>query len=224
MKPKAWSYTALSDFINCPKQYYEKRVAKSVVEEESEQMRYGNYVHKRFELRQTPEKTPLPSDLAVHEPFMQILDRYQGTTHTELKIALDTTLQPCSFFDKNTWWRGIIDHHCVFPSAVTVTDYKTGKPHRDFKQLKLFAIWLFAKYPQIESVDTRYYWTTTQSLTTERFLRQQTPLMWKEFLPHLQQYKEAYRTDTWQPRPSGLCNGWCPVTACQFWKPKRDKR
>ena len=37
------------------------------------------------------------------------------------------------------------------------------------------------------------------------------------------QYAQAFKTDTWQPRPSGLCNGWCPVKTCEFWQPKRNK-
>jgi hypothetical protein len=40
-------------------------------------------------------------------------------------------------------------------------------------------------------------------------------------VPDLKQYATAFKTDVWQPRQSGLCNGWCPVTECEFWKPKR---
>ena len=47
-QPRAWSFSALDDFKNCPKAYYEKRIAKSVSETESEEMRWGNFVHKAF--------------------------------------------------------------------------------------------------------------------------------------------------------------------------------
>lgn len=222
MIPFAWSYSSLSDFINCPRQFYEKRVVKSIKEEESEQMRYGNYVHKAFELR-IKNKTPLPPDLAPHEGMMQKFEQRVGTIHTEKKIALNRQLQPCGFFDADVWWRGIIDLHVVHDRVVTVTDHKTGKVHRDFKQLKLFALWLFAKYPTVNVVNVEYYWTQTQSFTGNQYSRDQMREMWSEFVPHLKQYKEAFRTDTWQERPSGLCNGWCPVTSCQFWKPKRAR-
>lgn len=223
MKPQAWSYTSLSDFINCPRQFYEKRVAKSVKEEESEQMRYGTYVHKAFEDRQAEGK-PLPPDLRSHEPLMKQMAAHDGTAYTEKKVALNRLLQPCGFFAKDVWWRGVIDHHTVYDHAAHITDYKTGKVQRDFKQLKLFALWLFAEYPRITSVSARYYWTQTMTFTGDQYTREQIPALWREFVPHLTQFKDAFKTDTWQPRPSGLCNGWCPVTQCEFWKPKREKR
>lgn len=223
MIPLAWSYTALSDFINCPKQYYEKRVAKSVTEPESPEMAYGTYVHKQFELRQDPGRQPLPPDLAQHEEFMQRLERLKGSSYTEKKIALNRAAQPCTFFDKQVWWRGVIDHHVVHEKVVTITDYKTGKVKQDFKQLKLFALWVFAQYPTVTVVNVQFYWTQTRSTTGAQYSRDQIRELWSDFIPHLKQYKQAFRTDTWQPRPSGLCNGWCPVTTCQFWKPKKAR-
>ena len=44
-----WSYSSLKDFTNCPRQYYEVKVAKSVVKKVTEQMLYGTEVHKAVE-------------------------------------------------------------------------------------------------------------------------------------------------------------------------------
>ena len=62
MKPKAWSFSALDTFKTCPRQYEAKYVSKSVQEEKSEQMLWGERVHKAFELRQL-DGTPLPAGL-----------------------------------------------------------------------------------------------------------------------------------------------------------------
>ena len=48
MKPLPWSYTALSTFTNCPKQYYHKYVAKDVKEVKSQQQIWGTSVHEAF--------------------------------------------------------------------------------------------------------------------------------------------------------------------------------
>ncbi len=223
MNPKPWSYTSLSDFINCPKQFFEKRVAQSVKEEESEQMRYGTYVHTAFEHRIRDQK-PLPPDLKEHEAFLLRLERKSGRAFTEKKVAFNKQVQPCSFFASDVWWRGVLDHHVVHDHVATITDYKTGKVVRDFKQLKMFALWIFTQYPAITVINVQFYWTQTQTTTGDQYSREQIPKLWEEFIPHLKQYREAFRTDVWQPRPSGLCNGWCPVTSCQFWKPKKEKR
>jgi hypothetical protein len=533
VKPMPWSHTALDDFINCPRQYYEKRIAKSVKEEKSEQMIWGEWVHKQFEDRQA-KGTPLPVELTPHEEYMKRLEDMPGKAYTERKVALNVKAEPCQFFDKDVWCRGIIDYTKVAGNKALIVDYKglpvdtlistptgfvrmgdlcvgdlvhasdglaypvlvksqpltrpcfeitfddktkvvcdnvhlwslvdgtvvpvteltkaskipvahpvsmsvqqlpidpyvlglwladgkhtsaeiskpdeqiwsevsrrgyqigvntgktscvtrtvkgirahltnmglfrnkhiplvylqgsiqqrvdllrglmdgdgsvnplrkqvvfqntnkqlsddvkllveslgcrvnqatvtytgfgctgtayplswrprwfnpfllqrkaarvgvwgdgqswyrrviavtpvsdmttqcigvgspdntylctssrivthnTGKMHSKFKQLKLFALNTFAMFPDVFYVDVRYYWTQHQQATGEQYTRAMIPQLWSAFTPDLRQYVEAFKTDTWQPRPSGLCAGWCPVTECEFWKPKRNK-
>ena len=223
--PLPWSHTALEDFVNCPRAYYEKRVAKSVKDEETEAMRWGTRVHKMFEDRQKfgVKKSPLPDDMQVHEILMYNLDMEPGVLTAEQKVGLDRRLNPCSFFDKQVWFRGIIDWMKVDGDRALVVDYKTGKVHSKFKQLALFALHTFQQYPEVNTVKVKYYWTQAVISTPKEYTRDQIPELWRMFVPDLKQYVEAFKTDTWQPRQSGLCNGWCPVTACEFWKPKRNK-
>lgn len=220
MKPLPWSYTSLDDFVNCPRQFYEKRVAKSVKEEKSEQMIWGERVHKWFELRQL-ENQALPDDVAEHEPFMQRLKKMPGLAWTEQKVALNRKMETCGFFDADVWFRGVIDYKKVHREHAVVVDYKTGKPHSKFNQLKLFALHTFADHPDVEAVDVMFYWTKTQGTTKQIYRRSEIPELWKSFVPNLRQYAQAFKEDIWQPRPSGLCNGWCSVTSCEFWKPRR---
>lgn len=221
MKPKAWSFSALDTFKTCPRQYEAKYVTKSVQEEKSEQMLWGERVHKAFELRQN-DGTPLPDGLQDHEPYMQRLEALPGIHMVEQKIALDNKRRPCGFFERDVWFRGIIDYIKVAPDgSVVIVDYKTGKPHNKFDQLMLFALHTFALYPDHDLVHVRFYWTKTADETRWCFTRAEIPSMWGKFAPDLKQYVEAFKTDTWQPRQSGLCNGWCPVQDCEFWRPRR---
>lgn len=220
--PLAWSYTSLDDFVNCPRAFYEKRVIKSVKDEGGPHLDWGNLVHKAFELRQR-DGTTLPDTLAMHEPYMRKLLDLPGTHTVERKVALDKRRQPCGFFDKNVWFRGIIDYTKLHGERALLIDYKTGKPHAKFKQLKLFALHVFAEHSTIEEVECRFYWTKTETSTGQTYNRRDIAQLWSEFVPDLRQYAEAFKSDTWQPRQSGLCNGWCPVQHCEFWRPKRAK-
>jgi PD-(D/E)XK nuclease superfamily len=224
-RPLPWSYTALDDFKNCPRQYYEKRVIKSVKEDRSEQQVWGERVHKHFEERQA-NRVPLPSELAEHEAFMQKLEDKPGQHFTELKFGFDRKAKPCHFFATDVWCRGVIDYVKTDLDAerpiATVIDYKTGKPHSKFEQLYLFALYTFAMWP-VDMVNVQFYWTKTGTVTKKIIGREEVPDLWKLFIPDLKQYAEAFKTDVWQPRPSGLCHGWCPVTTCEFWKPKRAR-
>ena len=222
MRPMPWSYTSLDDFVNCPKAFYEKRVLKSVKEEESEQMIWGNRVHKAFEYY-VKHNRPLPDILEQHEQYLKRIMAFGGKVATEEKVAVNLKGEPCGFFDKNVWYRGILDFHAVNGNEALIVDYKTGKQHSKFKQLKLFALNIFSRYPQVTHVDVRFYWTQACTATGERYARGQIPQLWQEFLPDLKQYAQAFKEDIWQPRQSGLCNGWCPVTTCEFWKPKRKR-
>lgn len=224
--PIPWSYTALNDFKSCPYSFHETRVTRRIVRTQGEEAKWGEYVHKQFEQRQATQ-TPLPPELTEHESYMVRLDGIPGDKlYVEAKVALDKQAQPCGFFDKDVWWRGVIDWKKIAPvdARVALVDYKTGKPHNDFAQLKLFALHTFALYPEVDVVDTRYYWTQSGADTRKVFGRAEIPALWAEFIPDLKQYKLAFNTDTWQKRQSGLCNGWCPVTDCEFWNPKRPKR
>lgn len=222
MKVQPWSHSRLSSFENCPKQFFHTTVAKTVQEVKGEATIWGEQVHAHFEAR-LADGTPLPDMLATHEPFMQFLDNMPGDKLVEQKIALSRALEPCGFFDKNVWYRGVIDYGRVSGSTARLIDHKTGKHHAKFGQLKLFALHTFIAYPAVETVRAEYYWTQTQTTNGETYTRDQMADLWLEFTPALKQYAEAFLTDTWQPRPSGLCNGWCPVTSCEFWKPKRRK-
>lgn len=224
--PLPWSYTALSDFRNCPWQFHETRVTKRIVRTQGDEAKWGEYVHKQFEHRQATGN-PLPTELAEHEAFMTKLDRIPGETlYVESKVALNKHLQPCEFFAKDVWWRGVIDWKkwCAADRRVALTDYKTGKPGTNFDQLDLFTLHTFARHPDVDIIDARYYWTQTGTETRKVYGRDEIPKLWATFVPDLKQYVLAFKEDVWQKRQSGLCNGWCPVTDCEFWRPRKARR
>lgn len=219
-RPLPWSFSSLDDFMNCPRAYYEKRIAKSVQSDVHEALIWGERVHKAFELRQAEQK-PLPEELQEHEEFMQKLEALGGTAYTERKIALDLQQQPCSFFDENVWFRGVIDYANVGETTAYLVDYKTGKPHNKFKQLVLFALYTFIDTPSVDEIQVDFYWTKTRTTTGKTFYRRDIPTLWNLFVPDLQKYVTAFKTDEWEPKQSGLCRGWCPVVTCEYWKPRK---
>lgn len=223
MKPKPWSHSALDDFVNCPRAYSEKRIFKSVEETKGEATIWGEQVHKHFEDRLV-EGVALPPILEMHEAFLARLEALPGHQFVEEKIALNTSGQPCEFFGDEVWFRGVIDYLKVNGSQALVIDHKTGKVHQKTQQLSLFAIWVFAKYPEVETVCAEYYWTQNRAKAGATYHRHQIPQLWAPILPNLRQYMQAFQQDLWQPRQSGLCRGFCPVTSCEFWSPKRPKR
>lgn len=226
-KPLAWSYSALEDFKNCPHSYHEKRVLRRFPQADTEELVWGRSVHKAFELRQQHGQA-LDPELEEHEEFMQHLESLPGEYFdVERQLALDKKGQPVNeWFGDHIWWRGVIDYRKLDSAEkrATIVDYKTGKPHEKWAQLAMFAIHTFMQFPQIDIANCQFYWTKTKSVTKKVWGRGDIPVLWNMFLPDLQQYKQAFKEDVWQMRPSGLCYGWCPVTDCPNWKPKKPKR
>ena len=222
MLPKPWSPSALEDFVNCPRAYHAKSVTKRIPYVQNEDARAGEWAHKQFELR-VADGTPLPTELNEHEDFIAGLIAKPGMIYPEQEIAFDQRAKPCGFWAKDVWCRGKLDVQNIDGEAceALVTDYKTGKPHTKFNQLKLYTLHTFAMFPGINTVTAQFYWTQTKTTTHQTYTRGQVGALWGSFVPDLKQYVEAFQTDTWQPRPSGLCKGWCPVTDCEHWSPRR---
>lgn len=222
MQPLPWSHSRLEDFKNCPRAFYEKQVAKSVVEEQNEQSIWGQRVHKHFE-EFLLDGVVLPDILEMHEPFLTALGSRRGDKYVEQRIALNRFGVPCAFFDRDVWFRGVVDFKLIDGDRALIIDHKTGKHHSKYGQLKLFAIHTFLAHPEVVSVTTGYYWTQSRTTNGETYFRSELSELWRPFVGDLKQYAEAFQTDTWQPRQSGLCRGWCPVTDCEFWQPKRRR-
>lgn len=226
MKPQAWSHTALDNFENCPKQFYETKVLKRWPFTTTTEMQWGRDVHKAFE-DFLLYGTLLPADLKAHEEFLASFKAEPGELAGEERIALDTGMNKCAYFDKTreVWYRGQVDarKRDVASGVSHILDHKTGRVKNDYTQLKGFAMYEFLTQPQIHTCKVEYYWTQIRGVNGETYYREQLPEIIRFFAQKLHRYADAFLHDTFPPKQSGLCNGWCPVTSCEFWRPKRQR-
>lgn len=226
MRPNAWSHTALDSFENCPRAYFEEKVAKSIPFVETREMVRGRDVHKHFE-NFLLHSTALPADLAMHTEFLSDFKALPGELAGEERIALDVNLKECAYFSKTqqVWYRGQVDARKRDRTARTsyILDHKTGKVKNDFTQLKGFAMWEFLTQPDIDTVKVEFYWTQIRDTAGEVYTRDQLPEILNFFAAKLHRFADAFLTETFPPKQSGLCNGWCGVTGCEFWRPKRTR-
>jgi len=224
MTPLPWSFSALSDFLNCPRAFFHKRIAKDVVEQPNEAGLWGDYVHKELDKYLKSDGTyELPSNVVQYQRHADQFLGQPGRMLSECKYAINRELQPCDFFASDVWCRCIIDVLVLEPPFALATDHKTGKRKRDSTQLKLCALMVFAHHPEVQTCLTRFDWLNEKAQDKEVFQREDETLLWSTFVPSLTQYVHAFKTEEFPPRPSGLC-GWCPVTECEFWRPRPKGR
>jgi hypothetical protein len=114
------------------------------------------------------------------------------------------------------WYRGIGDFVVVDGSNALVLDWKTGKVLDDPVQLMLMAQLIFSHYPQVKSVNAQFVWLKFDCTSEQTVTRQDIANNWIGLMDRVNAMKEAYETDVFVPKPSGLCRKHCPVRSCQY--------
>jgi hypothetical protein len=228
-KPFAWSFSALNSFETCPWRHYKTRVSKQTNDPMGIDAILGIDGHKALELR-AKDGVPLPSHIHSKtydglkegkmstdgwENYVSRIIQAPGKTITETQVALNKNFQPVKWFAKDAWVRGVIDIGKILGTRMKMFDWKTGKRKEDIDQLTLFAGLCFAKWPEVEQVDTAYIWLPAKKVDPQSFTRDQIPEIWNLFLPRVKRMEIALTEHKFPKKPSGLCKKWCPVHDCE---------
>lgn len=213
----AWSFSVLNSFDTCAYRHYKVTVKKEFREAESDEMRWGNRVHKAFENR-LRDGTPMPADLHRMEPYAARMEASAkgGMLEAERKIALNDRFEPVAYFAKDVWVRVVIDVLIDKRGHAFVGDWKTGARKPDSAQLRLSVAAVFHALPYIEVINNAFIWLKEDKIDAQTFHRADTPAIWQEFMPRVQRLENAFVENKWPKKPSGLCRKHCPVRDCEF--------
>lgn len=215
----AYSYSAIKDFKNCPRKYYETRILKKWETPKTEQIIYGEQVHEALELYIKEGKA-----LGPHERFQNIADTLaslDGDKYPEYEMALDGQLNPCAFLGDEVFIRGIADLIVIDGTNASIFDYKTGSAkYPDTDQLELMALMVFRHFPQVESVKAALLFILHDELITAAYHKKDAKQKWINWAAKIEQIETAKDNSVWNENPTGLC-GWCVVETCPHWRPRR---
>jgi hypothetical protein len=219
-KKFAWSYSALTGYETCPKQYYHLKVAKDIQEAPSAAMLEGSNTHTALEQRVRDGK-PLPLNLRKHEKLCSRFANAKGEVLVERKLALNEKLEETEYFARDVWVRGVFDVALLSSDTLRIYDYKTGSRKPDNQQLRLFAALGAAVWPQVKKIQTYFLWLKTGETDRADIPVEEVPLIWAEFEPRVEAMVQSKENNYYPARPSGLCRGWCPVKTCPNWEARR---
>ena len=217
-----WSFSSLTKFETCARMYLIVRVLKLVKEPPTIHTEWGKEVHSALEHR-VKDGTPLPDNCKQYEKIATYFDGKPA--FTELQLSLTRNMVGTDWFASDCWYRGIIDVGVDYGTKAFLGDYKTGKVKSDFDQMNLFAATYMTIHPKVESVRAAYIWLAHDKVSRKDVNREEVPVIWQEYMGRSRRLEIAYEKDKWPPKPSGLCNGWCPVGRehCEFWRPKKSR-
>lgn len=210
-----WSYSSLDLFQQCPQKYYRLRVKKDIKEPQSEHLIYGQDVHKAAE-EFIRDGTPIPEKYKFMELPLTKLRDYEGTHLCEHRMGLTKQLEPCGFFDKQVWWRGIADLVILRDDSAKLIDYKTSKSSKyaDTKQLELLSLALFKHFPQVKRVKAGLLFIVVNDFVKSEYDAEQSDIYWTKWMDSTAQLEKCFEVDVWNPRPNFTCSKWCPVKDC----------
>lgn len=216
-KAWSWSYSKLKNYRTCPRRYHDIDVAKLYGEERSAALDEGNAVHKAWEDR-IGKGVPFPAIYPAEweEGALRLLAA-PGKIMVEQQLAIRENLAPCTWFDKQTWYRAKADYLAVNDLVALAIDYKTGKVLEDSEQLALMAECIFSHYPTVQAVRTEFWWLKDDCATRQDFKRSGRKDTWRKILPEVMTLKQAHDTMTFPPKPNGLCKKHCIVTGCPYY-------
>lgn len=220
----AWSYSSIKTFDQCPKKYFHLKVLKDVKDEGNEASIYGNQAHEAAE-HYIKHGTPIPDKFKIMRPVVEALSKFKGEKHTEMKLGVrrtDAGFEPCDFYDKQVWYRGIIDLLIVDGDSAHMVDYKTGKnaKYADMKQLDLMAGAVFVHFPNITRVKSGLAYVVSNEFLKKQHIRDELDQYMGVFSRQLEALEDAEQSGVYNPKSGPLC-GWCPVVHCEHYRPRR---
>jgi len=194
------------------------KVVKDVKDEGSEATLYGQELHKAAE-DYLKEGTPIPPKFSYVQDTVDAIKNIPGEKHCELKLGVrktDTGYEPCGFFDKDVWWRGIGDVIVVQDELAFSLDYKTSKnaKYADLKQLDILAAALFTHFPQIKKIKSALAFVVSNEFVHKEHFAEMRDSYFAAFEPDLDRLATAQETGVWNTNTGPLCK-FCPVVSCE---------
>ena len=209
-----WSYSSLSLYQQCPKKYYHLRVVKDIKEAPSEAISFGNEIHKLAQ-EYVANGAPIPEKHKKIEAALESVRNMEGEKLCENKLGLTVDLEPCGFFDKKVWWRGVADIIILQGDKAVTIDYKTGKNnYPEIKQLEIVSLAIFKHFPQVKKVKAGLMFLFADDLVKTSYDADNQDDMWGKWFSDVNQLKASIENDMWNAKPNFTCRGWCPVKTC----------
>jgi hypothetical protein len=160
---------------------------------------------------------PVPEKFAFITPVLDVLNAIPGTKHCEYKMGLTEDLEPCGFFDKKVWYRGIADLIIINDQVAHIIDYKTGKSaqYADTKQLELMALAVFKHFPTVERAKTGLAFLVCDDFVKANFTKYEAPEKWLNWIQETDKLEAAHESGVWNAKPNFTCRKFCSVMDCE---------
>lgn len=236
-KHRVFSFTAVKQFEKCPRQYKEVRIDKRYPYEQSDEARWGEYIHSCLENAITVGEK-LPDNAAQYQPLVDAVNqrRLSGWEIWCEKTFAITNNGQAEFTDaEDTWWSpkyrlaGNIDLLMVSPDGkeAIINDWKTNKSakYAEPQQIDLYALGTLLAVPTLEKVTGCLMFICDEyKMVKSTYTRADIPRLWDEWKFKTQRVMLAIMNNHFPEGAATPLCGWCPCADCPNWQQGQDFR
>tara|TARA_X000001036_G_scaffold439888_1_gene492898 strand:+ start:3046 stop:3795 length:750 start_codon:yes stop_codon:yes gene_type:complete len=216
---RAWSYSTLKKYEDCPYSVYIAKV-KKIVGESGPAAQRGTEIHQQAEDYVNGTLGKMPDTLHKFKDEFETLRRLYTEAKVELEGEWGFSLdwESVGWMQPNTWARIKLDALVnEDETSARVIDYKTGKKFGNEiahgQQALLYAIATFMRYAHLEYIQTEMWYLDKQETTIKGYTRDQAMI----FMPGIHQRAIAMTTaERFDPTPSKTACRWCDYRKGEF--------
>lgn len=164
-----YSYSRLSMFDRCPKKFHYKYIELYSITDDSAVFEKGRYLHSllehypnipefKFEFLDVEDKKDLFIEqihsLCKYEPKVKFLLKNCIAREQQFYLERDINLSLVNCEKDDQLINGVIDYVGKVTDSVILCDWKSGQTQKyaSFEQLKLYSIWAFNEFPEINNI------------------------------------------------------------------------
>lgn len=219
------SYSSLSMYEKCPKQYHAVRIAKRFPYVQSPEALFGEQAHTAIE-KAVINNHPV---VAPFDIYQWAVDDYVGALKQSYKVIMvehefnfDIHGVECGAKDwTNKFWIGKADIVASNYDDAVLIDWKTGNSkYPDTDQLALMAMFGFMQWPHLQTIKGALVFLKDGQAAFAEYNRANLPALQNKFNLIVSKIDDSITSNKWDAIKSPLCP-WCPVTDCSNWSEKR---
>jgi len=192
MKYNPYSVSKISTYLQCPNKFKLKYIDKIKVPfETNKALIKGKIIHEILENNFNYDVSFKPSEVYTkedHQKTLKLVKEFEesdlgkmtknlqkvGIPEEDFAFTLDKEL--VGFWDKNAFLRGSADLYLTKENLGVIIDYKSGKDKSNdesfgINQAKMYAIYMFLKYSEIDIVKASFFFIEHGTRKTIEFYR-----------------------------------------------------
>ena len=211
------SFSSMSTFDTCPRQFQHLYVLKDVKNEGSAATIWGTKCHKQIE-------DYIKVGTEITEPVAQNALPYLNSIKTqdakvEWKWGLTKDLEPCGFSAPDVAYHDTVNYLALLDGGrAFVVEWEMDDTTDDFGKMDLFALATFIHYPDVQKIRGMYVWLKPNTHSKKDYTRADIEALKEQVQEKAKPVLHGVARGEFSTKPSGLCRGRCPVKECPEYK------